>query len=399
VLNNIAHIIGLNLRCFEFVLFGLFGTLYGVSLYCIFDKSSRDGAFLAVLSYFIIMWWYLDFQYVPFTLGFGFLLILFMLDSFEDKNLATSLTILIIFISMTLTHSFVPIFFILYAFIKYFLLKDRKYMNIFLITLITYLVVLIFRAEIFFKMGIEEILGFGSYTFVTFGVNIVTTAANPLAEFAQTISRIVFIVTGLVAGTGFIILFLKRKLGKISLSLLLSGSVFLIGAAALPILGTRALQLLVIPLSLGVAYFQKTKFKRHFQCLFLILIILFVFTPIHSSFNSTSKQITYQTEADHQSANFLVNYYHPNESSLMGTDVRTGWYIAPKVRNPNVNLGNSLYSFFVYDPDNYSCVLYTIGLEKAFLSQNYTVESAIQEMNEYSVFYNSGSSQIMVKRD
>jgi hypothetical protein len=188
-------------------------------------------------------------------------------------------------------------------------------------------------------------------------------------------------------------------LGKISLSLLISGSVFLIGAAALPILGTRALQLLVIPLSLGVAYFQKTKFKRHFQCLFLILIILFVFTPIHSSFNSTSKQITYQTEADHQSANFLVNYYHPNESSLMGTDVRTGWYIAPKVRNPNVNLGNSLYSFFVYDPDNYSCVLYTIGLEKAFLSQNYTVESAIQEMNEYSVFYNSGSSQIMVKRD
>ena len=397
VFSKIAYIMGLDPRCLEFILFGLIGSIYGVSLYSLFNKSSRDGAVLAVLSYFILIWWYIDYQSVPFSLGFGFLLILFMLDRFEDKKLATTLTSLIIFSSMTLTHSFVSLFFVLYVTIKYFLSKDRKYLSLSLITLIIYFIVLMFRAEIFFRMGIEDLLGLSSYTAVTFGGNLTVAAANSVDGFVQMISRSVFIITGLVASAGFIILFFKRKLGKIHLALLLSGAMFLIGSAVLPILGTRALQILVIPLSLGVAYFQETKFKRYFQCLFLILIILFVSTPLHSSFSSTSKQITYQTEAEYQSANFLINYYYPNEKSLMGTDVRTGTYLAPKLRSPNVSLGNSLYSFFVYDPDNYSCILYTIGLEKAFLRQNYTIESVSQKMNEYSVFYNSGSSQLLVK--
>jgi len=46
VLNKIAYIIGLDLRFFEFVLFGLFGFLYGASLYSLFHKSSRDGTCL-----------------------------------------------------------------------------------------------------------------------------------------------------------------------------------------------------------------------------------------------------------------------------------------------------------------------------------------------------------------
>jgi hypothetical protein len=248
-------------------------------------------------------------------------------------------------------------------------------------------------------MGIEEVLGLGSYTAVTFGENIIVAAATSLHEFLQMISRIVFLVTGLVAGTGFIFLFLKRKLGKTNLALLFSGAVLLIGAAILPILGTRALQIIVIPLSLGVAYFQETKFKRHFQCLFLILIMLFVCTPIHSSFNSTSRQIKYQTEANHQCSNFVVDYYHPNERSLLGTDVRTGWYLAPKLRSSNVSLGDSLYSFFVHDPDDYSCILYTIGLEKVFLQHNYTIESSVEEMNEYNVIYNSGVAKILTRKE
>ena len=397
VFSKIAFTLGLNPRFFEFILFGLFSFIYGVSLYSVFQKSSKDGAFLAVVSYFIIIWWYLDYQFVPFTLGFGFLLILFMLDSFENKKTATTLTILIIFAGITLIHSFVPLFFVSYVFIKYILGRERKYLNFFLITLLIYFIVLMFRAEIFFKMGIEDVLGLSSYTSVSFIGNVIVSASTPLDEFAQMISRAVFIVTALVAGSGFVILLLKRKLGKTNITFLLSGMIFfLIGFVALPILGTRALQILVIPLSLGVVYLQETKFKRYFQVLFLILLILFICTPLHSSFNSTAKQITYQTEANHQCADFLLHYYRPNEISLMGTDVRTGWYIAPKLSIANVTLGNSLYSFFVYDPDNYSCILYTVGLEKAFINQNYTAASAFQEMNEYSVFYSSGSSQILV---
>lgn len=394
VLNKIAHIIGLNLRFFEFVLFGLFGLLYGVSLYSLFHKSSRDGACFAVLSYFIMMWWYIDYQYVPFSLGFGFLLILFMLDKREDKNSATILSMLVIFASMTLTHSFLPVFFISYAFIKYILLsKDRTHVNIFLMTLIMYFAFLTFRAVEFLELSVEALLGFGSDVYVRLAETMFVEATTPLHEFAQMISRSIFIITGLVAASGFIILLWKRKLGYANLALLLSGGAYALASAVLPILGSRAFAIIVIPLSLGVTYFQETKFKKYFKYLFLVIIILFAFMPLHSSFTLTKRQIPFQTEPDYQAANFWINYYHPAERSLMVADFRTEWYLFPKVRSSNVTFegGNEI--------EDFDCILYTIGLEKAFLRQNYTGEDLIQKVNEYNVFYSSGRTQILVKRD
>jgi hypothetical protein len=346
--------------------------------------------------YFILTGWYLNYQVVPYALGFAFLLILFMLDSYKGRTLAKLLTMLIIFAGLTLTHSFVPLIFIIYVFMKYVQSRNRKDLSFTILTLIIYAVVLTFRSVIFFQMGVEDLLGLASYTNVTLGGQLIAVAVTPFHEFVQMISRAVFMLTALIAGTGFIFLLLKRKLRK-NLAILFSGAILLISATALPILGTRALPIMAIPLSLGAAYFQETKFKRHFQCLFLILIILFVCTPIHSSFNSTSKQITYQTGASHQCANFIIDYYYPNERSLLGTDVRTGWYLAPKLRSPNVSLGDSLISFFMHDIDDYSCILNTIGLEKVFLQNNYTVVNAFHEMNEYSVVYDSGGSQILIK--
>ena len=115
--------------------------------------------------------------------------------------------------------------------------------------------------------------------------------------------------------------------------------------------------------------------------------------PLHSSYNLTRRQIPFQTEPDYLAANFWINYYRPNERSLMISDFRTEWYLFPKTDIPNVTFegGTELKDF--------DCILYTIGLEKTFLRQNYTRDNIIQEINEYNVFYSSGSSQILVKRD
>jgi len=394
VLNKIAYIIGLDLRFFEFVLFGLFGFLYGASLYSLFHKSSRDGTCFAVLSYFIMMWWYIDYQYVPFSLGFGFLLILFMLDKRENKNSATILSMLILFASLTLTHSFLPVFFISYAFIKYILLsRDRSHVNIFLMTLIIYFTVLTFRAVEFLELSVKALIGFGSDVYGRLAQTMFVEATIPIHELAQMMSRSIFVITGLVAAIGFVILLLKRKLGYTNLALFLSGGAYALASAVLPILGTRAFAIIVIPLSFGVTYFQKTKYKKYFQYLFLIIIILFAFMPLHSSFTLTKRQVPFQTEPDYQAANFWINYYQPIERSLMVADFRTEWYLFPKVRSYNVTFEGG------YEIEDYDCILYTVGLEKEFLRQNYTAESLIQKMNEYNVFYSSGRSQILVKRD
>jgi hypothetical protein len=291
VLSKMAYTLGLDLRCFEFILFGLLGFLYATSLYSIFHKVSKDGAYLAVISYFILMVRYFNYQFAPFSVGIGLLFILFMLDSRENKTRATVLTTLIIYTSMALTHAFLPVFFIAYTAIKYIVRRDQEYISLFLMTSIIYSIVLMVQAVIFFPMAIQQLLGLHSTVYTGFAETFIIQAMTPLEQLSQMIGSIILIVTALVAGSGFLILLLKRKLGHINFALFLSGTIYAIASALLPILGIRAFAIIGIPLSLGVTYFTKTKFKMHFQCLFLIIIMLFTFVPLRSSHSLTRSQI------------------------------------------------------------------------------------------------------------
>ena len=397
VLNKMAYTLGLDLRYFGFILFGLFGFLYATSLYSMFHKFSKESACLAVISYFLLMYHYFNYQFAPFSLGIGLLFILFILDTRENKTRATVLTTLIIFTGMALTHSFLPVFFILYTVIKYIASRDRKYVRLFLNTLIIYFIVLMFQAAIFFPMAVEQLFGLHSTVYARFSEKLFIEAVTPLEELATTIGRAIFIATALVAGSGFIILLLKRKVGHTNFALFLSGMIYAIASAILPILGVRAFAIIVIPLSLGVTYFQKTRFKLLFQCLFLIMIILFAFVPLRSSFSSTRSQIMFQTKENYQCANFWIRFYDPNERRLMGTDFQTAWYLVAKIRSPNVTFGD-FSTFLTRDINDYDCILFTIALEKGFLRHNYTTESIFQEMNELNIVYSSGSSYILVKK-
>jgi hypothetical protein len=397
VLSKMAYTLGLDLRCFEFILFGLLGFLYATSLYSIFHKFSKDGAYLAVISYFILMVHYLNYQFAPFSLGIGLLFVLFMLDARENKTWATVSTILIIYTSMALIHAFLPVFFIVYTFIKYIVSKDRTYVSLFLLALIMYFIVLMVQAVIFFHMAVEQLLSLYSTEYIRFAETFTTQAMTPLEKLSQIIGSTILIVTALVAGSGFLILLLKRKLGHTNFSLFLSGAIYAIASALLPILGVRAFAIACIPLSLGVTYFTKTKFKMHFQCLFLIIITLFTFVPLRSSYSLTKSQIPFQTRDNYQCTNFWIDYYQPNERRLMGTDFRTAWYLVTKIRSPYVTFG-SFSTFLTEDINDYDCILFTIALEKGFLRHNYTTESIFQEMNELNIVYNSGSSYILVKK-
>jgi len=340
---------------------------------------------------------YFNYQFAPFSVGIGLLFILLMLETRENKTRATVLTTLIIYTSMALTHAFLPVFFIAYTFIKYIVSKDREYISLFLMTSIIYSIVLMVQAVIFFPMAIEQLLGLHSTVYIRFAETFIIQAMTPIEQLSQMIGSTILIVTALVAGSGFFILLLKRKLGHTNFALFLSGTIYAIASALLPILGVRAFAIVGIPVSLGIAYFQKTRFKMHFQCLFLIIIMLFTFVPLRSSYSLTKSQITFQTEDNYQCTNFWIHYYHPNERSLMGTDFRTAWYLVTKIRSPNVTFGGDFYTIFNRDIDDYDCILFTIALEKDFLRQNYTTDSIIQEINENNMVYNSGSSYILVK--
>jgi hypothetical protein len=398
VLNKMAYAVGFNLRFFEFILFGLFGFLYATALYSIFHKFSKDGAYLAVITYFLIMYHYFNYQFAPFSLGIGLLFVLFMLDMRENKTRATVLTTLIIFTSITLLHAFLPIFFIAYIFIKYILSRNREYIRLLLITLIIYSIVLMVQAVIFFRMAIVQLMSLHSPEYIRFSSTLFIEAETALVELSQAIDRTIFIATALLAGSGFLILLLKRKLGHTHIAIFLLGTIYAIASAIFPILGLRAFAIFCIPASLGVTYFQKTRFKIYFQCLLLIIIILFTFVPFHSSYVSTRSRINFQTQDNYKCTNFLIRYYYLNETRLMLTDFRTGWYLV--TRSDQIDYSSIEDDSSTYFPRNisdYDCILFTIALEKGFLRHNYTTESIFQEVNELNIIYNSGSSYILVK--
>lgn len=81
MLNNIAvSIMGLDLRYFEFILFSTIGLVITSSLYLYASKARANG-YLAVIAFSIILRYFFNYQWAPFSLSLSLLILLFTLDS------------------------------------------------------------------------------------------------------------------------------------------------------------------------------------------------------------------------------------------------------------------------------------------------------------------------------
>jgi hypothetical protein len=396
VLSKLAYTLGLDARFFQFILYGVIGILYATSLYYISSRFSKEGAFLAVISFFINMRYYLNYQFAPFSLSFGLLLVLFIFMEFEIKKREVLLSILIIFTSMTLMHSFVPVLFILYVLVKYFLSRNTICLRLFVITLIIYFIVLIFQANIFFPYAIRRLSGLSSPEYVTFAEGLIVGSVNPIDALAQMLSRFLVVVSVTISGLGFFILLLRRKLRQNDYVIFISGATYAILSAILPILGTRAFALIGISAGLGTAYFLRGRFKVHYQFLFLILTVFSVFIPLHSSFVGTASQVQFQTQQDYICANFLLDHYDWNRTGIVLSDIRSTNYLSAKSSSPSITFESDFSPSFPRNIKDYGCLMFTIGLQKSFLANSSSGNMSL-ELQEKNRIYDSGSSSILVE--
>lgn len=399
VLNKIAYTLGLDARFFQFILFGVIGILYATTLYYISSRFSKEGAFLAVISFFINMRYYLNYQFAPFSLSFGLLLVLFVFMELEIKKREVLLSILIIFASMTLTHSFVPVLFILYVLVKYFLGRKTIYFRLFVVTLIIYFIVLSFQANIFFPYAIERLAGLSSPEYVTFAEGLIVGSVNSIDALAQLLSRSLVIISVAISGLGFFILLLRRKLRQNDYALFVSGATYALLGAILPILGTRAFALIGISAGLGTAYFlsrARGRFKVLYQFLFLILIVFSVFIPLHSSFVGTASQVQFQTQKDYICANFLLDHYNGNRTSIVLSDIRSANYLSTISSSPSISFESDASPSFPRNMKDYGCLMFTIGLQKTFLASTFSANMSL-ELQEKNRIYDYGSSSILVE--
>jgi hypothetical protein len=387
----VTSVTGMDLANLQFLLFAIIGFLWVTAMYVYASKAYKNEGFLAVATFFVGMFYFLDYQDVPFSLAFGLLFLLFMLET-RQKNFNVILTELVLFTCISFTHAFVPLFFVLYLLIRFMLNRTRQYGHLSLMTLIIYLVVQVTQAGFSFANNIRAVFTVTS-EYSSIAKTVLTPVSVPTDAIAQMFSRGVTIATVMICFTGFTILLIKRKMRDLDIAIFLTGVVYSAAGIVLYALGSRAIPLIFIPISLGAAYLLKTRFRPYVIAFFLVLLILFVFIPLHGTFGGS--EIFFQTKADYQTENFLIDHYNWTNPSLILAHYRVITYLETKQPSP-VHFEDDVYSPLFPRIKEYDCIVYTVGLGINLLRYNITTDSMLREA-KLNVVYTSGSSYIAIK--
>ncbi|MBN2065641.1 MAG: hypothetical protein JW771_02410 [Candidatus Thermoplasmatota archaeon] len=300
-----SQLLGLTASGLAALFFALFGILIACYLYLFIFKITEHGiyhiAFLAVPIYFIAIFTYLNYQWVPQTLAL--ILFLLLLLFFDQKKTAYKFLSILIFTVLVFTHLFIPAIYLL--FLGIYAIKKKEFRNSFLLMGCLYSTVLIYYTTFFLPIIIDAftqtIYGFGEeYT-----INISRSFMEPQGFVNQLISltnRVRIPLTWVVLSTGFLILFVKRKINFPAIALGVTGGVYFGIGMFYSILGTRALQILFIPLVLGIGFFM-SKWKKPTLLFVAIIVMLSIFGPIRSSYDDH----LYQVSEEEYACNFLAH--------------------------------------------------------------------------------------------
>jgi len=394
---------GLGLRNFEFLLYAVIGVLLSTTLFVYASKVFKNSGFLIAVAFFISLFLgFLNYQDAPFSLALALLFVMFMLES-RQKSGSQIPIILVLFTSISLIHAFVPLYFILYALMRSILGKSKQYFNLFLLTLTIYLVTGITIAQFTFTENILKVITAPSdYS------NIVTatlghlTISVPIQAISQIFSRTITISIVTVCVIGSILMLIKRKMRDIDKAIFLSGAVFLIAGAVSYSLGSRAIAIAFIPISMGAVYLLESargrKFRPYLISFFLILLSLFAFIPINNLI-VTDFPIAFQTQESYTTANFMIEKYDWNTYSIILCHVNYGAYIYTQAK------GNSLVRVDIdsnfnqsSNIENYDGIIYSVGMAKYLQTNNISVEETSQLIiHSFNIVYNSGLSYIAEK--
>lgn len=397
ILNKMGHsITGLELIHLEFLLYAILGFLYVASFYTYASRFFKGGGYLAVIAYFIVMQIFLNYQFAPFSLAFAFVVLLFILDTHTPEKIEATLTTMIVFTTITFSHPYAPVFFIIYELVMYITGRRKKHLSLFLFTLCTYLTVNIYFTATFFPGLIIKLtsLYMEQYPIIVERVFSASVAPAPVIDtIARTFSRATVLSTAAISFLGFLLLWRRRKLRRVDSAIFLSAASYSAVGTVLSVLGQRGFYFIFIPISLGATYFLTGKFGKHYKCLFLVLMILSAFIPLHNSFYDA--EIMFQTREAYVSANFMINHYNWVSPSSVLSHFRFMHYLQVRTTG-NVSFGHDLRPDFPDSVRNYDCIVYTVGLGKSFLLNNYSVTELLGE-SEYNRVFDSGFSYVATR--
>ncbi|MDD1744792.1 MAG: hypothetical protein LUQ20_03130 [Candidatus Methanoperedens sp.] len=383
----VTAISGVTLESFEFLLYGIIGFLFATGLYIYTSKKFKDGGFLMVAAFFIIMTYFFNYQAVPFSLAFGVLLLLFVLETCQ-KTVEVKTTMLVLYASLLFTHAFVPLFFVLYLLVRSILNRSKLYGGLFVLTLVSYLIVQLTFGRLSFADNILSVMTRPA----EYSQMIATTLSPlqvqvPIDAIAQLFSRGVTIAFLIISGIGFTLLLIERKTNSVDTAILLTGIIYSGLGIFLYTLGTRAISLIFIPVAIGAAYIFENRFKRlkpYLASIFLVLIILFTFVPVHQSFGT---EVQFQPSETYVAQNFFIQHYDWSIGDSILLTYRVSMYFDSKV---------AAYINYSSSPGEAKIIFYTTGLGKDF--GNYTKDQLVQQQR-LNMVYDNAFSCIAITRN
>jgi len=300
-----SQTLGIDVKGTAYIFFALYGILLGLYLFLFLCKITKKNhhqiAFIGVPIYFIAVFPFMNFQWVPQTLAivFFFLLLVF----FDRTNREYMPLKICTFIALVFTHAFIPAIFL--AFFGLNTLKNKRLMDTFLILICIYCSVLVYYTTFYFPFIIETLrqsiygLG-GEYSTRVSGSLRETTGA--IDQTISLINRISVPIIWIIVFIGTFVEFIKKKLCFPIIALgIVGGAYFGIGMFY-SILGLRALQILFVPLVIGIGYFI-SRWKKPTLVFVVILLILGIFAPIRSAYDQTQ----FHSDEDKNACDFL-NY-------------------------------------------------------------------------------------------
>lgn len=390
ILNKMAiSVTGLDLRFCEFILYGMIGSVITSFIYLYISKV-RKNAYIAVIAFFITLLYLFNFQFwSPYGLSFCFILLIFCLDSLSRKP-EVILAISAIFAVMVFTHIITPLFFIVYSLVMYILSKNKKHLNLFIMSLVIYALVQSISPNAFFY--IKSLSNFSFFEYFIRKVTVTTAGSiHPqlFVEFAaQQFSRIAVIGTMLVTFFGFILLLRRRQFRGTDYAMLLAGVIFaatlVIAPSSYAQVSNRSYFLLCIPFSMGASYLCEGKLRKYFKAVFLVFLVLFTFILMNQSF--FAGEIFFQTKMEYQFANFMVDTINGSTPASIFSAYRFQQYLIAKSSSGNITFGDEGDRRAITD---YNYVAYTVGLARILMATNYSLQESF-EGDHYNLVYNSG---------
>lgn len=319
-LNEItSQIVGVDEKGVAIIFFVLYGAMLGLFIYLFFvnlKKLYYDSLipFLLVIMYFIGMFSFLNYQWVPQTLALVYFFLLLMVSSYSvlnEQKIKWNFLVIFIFVPFVFSHAFIPVIFL--SFFGILTIKKRYFAQVFLAIFSIYIIVTVYYAttylHLYYQTFQQSITGFSKEYITT----ISSSFKEPESMISQLISysnRVTVPLVWILSGIGTIVLFLKKRIDYVLISIGIAGGIYLAVGLFYSVLGLRAAQLLFIPMSIGFMFFI-SKWKKLTIFLIMIILVLSVFGPMRLAYNNTHFQLDEEANACNFLAYKIKNVTHP----------------------------------------------------------------------------------------